>query len=414
MRQLPRLLVMEFWFFVWLPCLLAILVFTLGFPGIFVFLFLALIWGWMFYAYVHYRVCRQEEFLYVLQTAADTQAPVESMLNAYLKDRPRGEGYNFWVSCLLTFVFPGYYWVHKQRSFDTRLYRLTAMLQSGAPLNQALNRIPGVVSRETALAITVGEFSGDLPQALHRLPDRRASLQWLEMAPRLAYPLFVLAVLAAAMSFLVIFVIPKFERIFSEFRMKLPYLTELVISVSRWSAKYWYVIALLWIVVLVLGNLSALSSRVRWHMPLIGSLYRVYARGQFLHVLGLMLKTGLPLPEILGCVTESGLLPSAVQSRARNLMLDLNQGEPLGQSLVRNGLATESMLGLILTAEKANNLPWALEELGDSMTRSCTRTTHRLTMVVFPLAVFGCAVLVGLVSVSMFDPLIAILDGLGG
>jgi type II secretory pathway component PulF len=414
MRRLPKILLMEFWFFVWMPCLLAILFFTMGLLGIFIFLFLAFFWGWMLFTYLHYRVCRQEELLYVFQTAADTQAPIESILNAYLKDRPRGEGYNFWVSCLLTFVFPGYYWVHKQRSFDARLYQLTAMLQSGATLNQALHRVPGVVSREIALAVTVGDFSGDLPKALHRLPERRASMQWLEMAPRLAYPMFILAVLASSVSFMVIFIVPKFERIFMEFKMKLPYFTELMIACSRWATKYWFVLALAWIGALVLGDLLVLSSRVRWHTPLVGGLYRAYARGQFLHVLGLMLRTGLPLPEILGCVTESGLLPSAVQSRAHRLMRDLAQGEPLGKSLVRNGLATEHMLGLILTAEKANHLPWALQELGDSLTRRCTRTTHRITMLLFPLSVFACAILVGLVCVAMFDPLIAMLDSLGG
>src|SRR4029077_16792514 len=102
--------------------------------------------------------------------------------------RPKDEMYRFWVIALLTFVFPGYYWIHRQRSFDARLRRLTAMLQSGASLNLPLRLVRGIISQEAATAVTVGEFSGNLPEALHHLPDRRLKLQWLEMLPRLGYP----------------------------------------------------------------------------------------------------------------------------------------------------------------------------------------------------------------------------------
>jgi type II secretory pathway component PulF len=287
------------------------------------------------------------------------------------------------------------------------------MMQGGASLNQALRLVPGVVSREVALAIAVGQFSGKLAQALRQLPDRRLALQWLETAPRLAYPLLVLTFLLFATSFMMIFIVPKYEKIFLEFRLKLPYATELLISVSRWMTKYWWVLAFAAFAAFILTNLMMLSSRVRWNLPWLGRLYRLYARGQFLHVLGLMLQSGKPLPEILGSVTESGLLPSAVLNRARSLQIDLTQGQALADGLVRHGLATEPMRALIVSAEKANNLPWALEALGDSLTRQSARISQRLALVAFPLLVFAIGTIVALVSVAMFLPLVEILDSLG-
>jgi type II secretory pathway component PulF len=412
MTRLQKMLILEFWFFIWLPVMAVILVYTLKLSGLLLFMFLFVFWCWQLFAYSHYRFCRQEEFLYVLQTAADSQAPIESLLKAYLRDRPRDEVYRFWLSTLLTFVFPGYYWVHKQRSYDARLSRLAAMMQSGASLNQALRYTPGLVSREIALAVTVGQFSGKLAPALKRLPDRRFALQWLEMMPRLVYPLLVILAMLVALSFIVIFIIPKFEKIFLDLKLQLPEESEWLIAVSRWGVKYWYVAIFAVVLAIVVGNLLILSSRFRWYLPVIGGIYRQYARGQFLQVLGLMLETGKPLPEILGCIVESGFLPSAVADRAGRLTRLLQQGEPLPDSLVKTGLATEAQRALIASAEKAQNLPWALQSLGDSAVRGAAHFTQRLSLVIFPLLILLCGLFVGFAAIAVFKPLVELMEGL--
>jgi type II secretory pathway component PulF len=142
--------------------------------------------------------------------------------------------------------------------------------------------------------------------------------------------------------------------------------------------------------------------------------YRTYTRGQFLRALGMMLETGKPLPDILDRVLESGLLPNALTERVNRLASDVDEGVPLAESLVKHGLATRPMQGLITSAEKAQNLPWALQELGDSLTRRSARVSYRVVMVVFPLMIFALAVLVGIVAVAIFSPLAELLDGMGG
>jgi type II secretory pathway component PulF len=411
MTTRDKVLALELWFFLGLPALGMFLAFALGPDWDFIYLFLVVIWCWELFAYANYRYCRQEEFLHVLQTAAATQAPVEAVLQAYLNDRPKE---HLWRGILLFFVFPGYYLIHVQRSFDSRLSRLVDLLEDGVPLDRALRDVPGVVSREIALAVTIGRFTGQLTQALKRLPDRHSASQWVELAPRLLYPFLVLGELLFITTFLMIFVMPKFEKIMLEFKMKLPYATEFLIDISRWFVKYPWMVVLLWLLVLVGFNVLLFSSRAKWHCPLVGWVYRLHARGQFLRMLGLMLETGRPLPEILDWVLHSELLPSAIATRAARLATDLEEGVPLAESLTRHGLATEPMQGLIASAQKAQNLPWALEELGDSLMRRSARTSYRIVMVLFPLSIFACACLVGFVAVAMFQPLVTLIEGMSG
>src|SRR5262249_9801728 len=153
----------------------------------------------------------------LLQTAAATQTPVEKVLRAYLEGRPRETWYQFWVATLMIFVFPGFYGIHRARSFDAQLALVLNLLENGVTLDRALRFVPGVVSRHTALATAVGQFGGQLPQALRHLPDRRAAAPWIDLAPRLLYPLLVLAVLVTNVSFLMVFIVPRFEKIFEDF-----------------------------------------------------------------------------------------------------------------------------------------------------------------------------------------------------
>jgi type II secretory pathway component PulF len=225
---------------------------------------------------------------------------------------------------------------------------------------------------------------------------------------------FLMFTLLGNVVFLSTFVIPKFEKIFAEFKLKLPALTQQFIDGSRAMRHYGDLLGLSFWGLLGLANWVLFSSWAKWYFPLFGRLYRTRVRGQFLKLLGLMLESEKPLPLILRHVIDSGLLPREVRRRATRLYTELEQGQPLAESLTRHGLATPAMRGLIDAAQKAQNLPWALQELGDALERRSVRLAHRLALALFPLVIFACACLVAFYAVAMFSPLIAMIEGMHG
>src|SRR4051812_44672033 len=112
-----KTLLLQAWFFLGLPLLGAVLVYAFKIPGLFLFLLLAVLWVYEWFAYSHYSFCRQQELLQVFNTAEATQAPVEKLLRAYWEDRPRNVGYRFLSSIVMFFIFPGYYWIHMMQGF---------------------------------------------------------------------------------------------------------------------------------------------------------------------------------------------------------------------------------------------------------------------------------------------------------
>jgi type II secretory pathway component PulF len=412
MRPEIRAILIQVWCFIGIPFLGIVLVRLFGLAGFFLCTLLFALWCWELFAYFHYRFCRQEEFLSVLRTAAATRAPVEQVLRAYLNDRPKEEWYRFWVVALLLFVFPGYYMIHMHRSFDTRLRRVLRLLHTGYTLDQTLRLVPGTASRDVAAAALVGQFGGKLPETLQSLPVQRPASRWLEAVPRVGYPLIILGVMFNVVVFAITFVIPKYERMFAHFKLRLPAVTQTLISSTRGLASMFWIVPACCLLVVALLNVLLFSSFAKWYCPVIGRLYRLSERGKFLHTLGLMLETDRPLPAVMDRLLESELLPRVTAKRVERLATDLDEGRPFAESLVRHGLLPSPMQGLIEAAGNARNLPWALQELGLTLSRRSTQLGTRIMMVLFPLTIFLCACLVAFVAVSLFYPLVALMEHL--
>ncbi len=173
MSTLNKVLLQMF-FLLGLPALGGFLIFKFGMVGLFIYLFLGVIWCWEVFVFTHYRFCRQEEFVNVLQAAAATpDADGSDVAGLPRGPSPRRAVTMAGFSCCMLFVFPGYFLIHRGRSFDSQVMLVLALLDHGVPLDRALRFVPQVVSRQTALAVTVGQFTGQLPQALRQLPEQR-------------------------------------------------------------------------------------------------------------------------------------------------------------------------------------------------------------------------------------------------
>ncbi len=393
-----------------------VLVSRLGYGGLIVFLVLGALYAWLVFAFVHYRQCRQEEFLLVLAAAAEAQAPLGPALRAYLRDRPGGPLRQIATAMFQFLVLPGYYWLwHRRYNYDRKVAQVAGLLEDGFSLSDALRLTPGVASRETLLAATLGEDTGRLADCLRSLRnparDRLASL-WIEMVPRFAYPLLLLLVINGVLLFWMIFIAPRFERIFHDMSMSLPPQTRRVLAMGNLALNYSWALALA--VPLLAGLLALLlaSPGLRWYFPLIGRVYRGYVCSRILQALAFLLQKGQPAPEALGVLAESGCFVGGARRRLEAVRRRVERGEPLADSLRRGWILPRAMVPLLNAAERAGNLPWALAELAEVMAGRAARRVQRVGMALSPVPLIGVGVLVGLFVLGVFQPLISLIEGL--
>jgi type IV pilus assembly protein PilC len=395
---------------------LMLLYLGLGYGSLLVLLVLAAVYGWMLFAYLHYRDCRQEEFLEVLAAAAEAHAPLAPALWAYLRDRPTGGLRQAWVFLLLFFVLPGYYWLwYGGSSFDSKVARVARLLQAGYSLHEALLLTPGVASPETRLAVALGEKTGQLALGLRafRTPARgQLTTIWLEVVPRLAYPLVLLLAINGILMFWTIYIAPKYKKIFQDFHRSLPPETGRALVLGDLALSFSWVLALAVPALVALVILLLASPRFRWYFPVVGYLYRGHVRSQVLRALAFLLQVGRPAPEALGVLAASEGFVAPARRSVEAVRRGVEQGEPLAESLHRARVLPRAMVPLLGTAERAGNLPWALAELADVLAQRAARRVQRFSLVFFPLPIVGVGAMVGVIVLGLFVPLISLIEGL--
>lgn len=380
-------------------------------------LLLMLFYGWMLSVFLHYRAGRQDEMLQLLSAAAESQAPLAPALWAYLRDRPQGPLREFWVAVILFFVLPGYYWVwHRRHSYDQKVTRVAYFLEMGDSLPHALQSSPGVVSRDMALAVQVGQHTGRLAFCLRSSLPRRLGPVWLELLPRLIYPVLLLMFISVVMWFWMIFILPRMQKIYSDFGQRLPEetarLAEVGSQISGMAAALPVILLAGILGALLLGAALYLSSTLRWHLPIVSRVYRRQAQSHVLKMLALLLEAGTPVPEALAMLADSGAVAPVVRRRLRAAQRHVELGEPLADSLRLCRLLPPSFVPLVYTAERVHNLPWALAELADTLADRSVRALRRFSQFVFPLVVVTLGLLVGTLVIGMFMPVIRIITGL--
>ncbi|TMQ34229.1 MAG: hypothetical protein E6K70_08755 [Planctomycetota bacterium] len=372
---------------------------------------------WMLSAYLHYRHGRREELVHILTAAAESELPLGEALWAYLSDRPQGQMRELWVALLLFFVAPGYYWFwHRRHCFDSKVAQLAIYLESGMSLHQALQAVPGVASRDMLLAAAIGEPTGRLAfclQTLRSAGRNRLSGLWLEIMPRVFYPLALLALVCSILAFWSVYIAPKYQKIFADFGARLPEATTWTFNLGYLVESDWWILAVALITVKVLTFLVFVSATFRWYFPVVGRAYRSLVQSRMLHALSLLLSVGRPVPEALGRLRDTGYFPAPAQWRLHRARRRIEQGEPLADSLRRGRILPAAMAPLVSAAERAGNLPWALAELADHLAQRTARRVRQLSLVLFPIPIVAMGLLVGFVAYGIFVPLLQLMEGLG-
>jgi type II secretory pathway component PulF len=337
------------------------------------------------------RSTRQDSLLWVLAIASEHGMPLAPAVAAFADQ--------YWG--------PAY----------ARIMGLAARLKGGAMLPEALEQSRGVVSRDAVLLAWVGQASGKLPRAL-RLAATTRSTQlpiWTSIAARLSYILGVLLVMQTITSFILYFIMPKFEAIFMDFGLSLPTITIWVLDASHFLVKFGgisFVFLILELGLLIFLPFSFLS----WgnhNIPLLDRLLGRRHTALVFRSLGLMVEGDKPI--LLALSTLANHYPTGwVRRRLRHVWSDVRDGADWIESLRRYGLIRSSDAEVLSSAAAVGNLAWALHELAETAERRLATRVLAAVQMLFPLMVVVLGALVFIIGVAYFTPLVHLISRLAG
>lgn len=336
------------------------------------------------------RATRQNALLWVLAIATEHQRPLAPMIEALAQD----ESHAYW---------------------SAKLRELAKHLNAGMPLPDALERLPGLLPAHVVLAIRVGTETGTLP-AMLKESAKDFSDQHDDVYSTWKGTVFYLAALLVALlavaSFLMMFIIPKFKKIFEDFGTELPALTQWIVEISDEIAQWFPMISLAGLL-----GLAWIAWRTRHGTtddgPFHGLLFS-HARGQapvVLRILSVVVEGGRP---IVGAISTMGRHHQSATVRNHLLFLrnEIERGGEVWDDLADLGFLKSSESRILEAASRAGNLPWALKEVAGSIERDVDYRTTYILEILRPAVLIAVSVIVGIFAIGMFLPLVKLMNDL--
>ncbi len=303
-------------------------------------------------------------------------------------------------------------------------------VEGGSSLSEAMAKYPSAFDRLFTKMVNAGEIGGVLDIILQRLAEFMEKSQKLKRKIRgaMVYPIVVIAIAALILTGIMVFIIPKFEEIFRDFGVKLPFLTVWLIDSSRWVAgnnpgqtvpgfvfvlAAPFVIGFLWKMVRRAGPGRAATDTLMLWVPVFGKLIRKTTIARFTRTLGTLISAGVPILEAIKITGETS--GNYVYEKALLKVHDsIREGESFAGPLRESKTCDAIVVNMIDVGEETGEMDAMLLKIADNYDEEVDVAVASLVSLLEPLMVVVLGGIVGTIVVAMFLPLVAMINSLQG
>jgi len=291
--------------------------------------------------------------------------------------------------------------------------QLAKDVEAGQSLSDALARHPKVFPPIFINMVRAGETGGVLDEVLARLADHFESEQALKgkIKSAMTYPVAMGAMILVILVAMMIFVVPTFEKMFSDMGGKLPVPTQILVNISKFAAS-WKGIAVVVVVTIAIfvfkwwskgpGLLIWDSALLR--MPIVGPMIRKMSLARFTRTFGTLAAAGVPILAALDIVGDTSGNELVAQS-VRKVRTAVKEGESISKPLSENKVFPSMLVQMIAVGEETGALDTMLSKIADFYDEEVSSAVEGLTSVIEPMMMAVMGVVVGGMVVALYMPM---------
>jgi len=326
-------------------------------------------------------------------------------------------------------------------------------IEGGATLSEAMAKSPRTFDRLYVNMIKAGEAGGALEVILKRLAEFQERSQALKRKVKgaLVYPVTVVTFAGGILAFIMIKIVPAFEKIFKDFDATLPAMTRMLIDASNFIASpKGLMLALVPVAVWLFVKLVRMfkPGRMGWDMfllkmPIFGQLVEKNIVARTVRTLGTLVSSGVPILEALHITRETS--GNAVFERLYQRVYDsIREGESIAKPLKEYGrtsfqpvaaffwfmfiagpiglmmyvlrmnsrIMDDMVVNMVDVGEETGELDTMLYKVADTFDEEVSVLTESLMSLMEPLLIIVLGTLVGFIVIALFMPLIALIQKL--
>jgi len=325
-------------------------------------------------------------------------------------------------------------------------------IESGATLSEAMAKSPKAFDRLYVNMIKAGEAGGALEVILQRLAEFQERSQSLKRKVKgaLVYPVTVVTFAVGILVFIMLKIVPAFQKIFADFGAELPVMTQILITASENVARYWYLLPGIplgvWLFIKLVRKFA--PGRYGWDLfllklPIFGQLVEKNIVARTTRTLGTLVSSGVPILEALqitkdtsgnavfenlyGKIHEAIREGEAIATPMRDYCKPgfhpvalffwfMFVGGPIGVLLymmkLNQKILDDMVINMVDVGEETGELDTMLYKVADTFDEEVRVLTESLTSLMEPLLIICLGGMVGFIVIALFMPLISLIQKL--
>lgn len=293
-------------------------------------------------------------------------------------------------------------------------------VQGGSALWEAMKDHPRVFNELYVSLVQAGEASGQLGKVLDRLADSLETQQEYRSKIRsaLSYPILLLSAGFSAVVFILLFLVPRFSKIFASLNRPLPAPTKALIDLQGFISQHGWLVLLAAIGIFLglrawekteQGGLAI--DRFRMRMWVVGSIIHKEAVARFCRTMATLVQGGVPI------LTSFEVAERAVGNRVLRQAIDqvraaVREGESLADPLKRSGVFPGLVTNMVAVGEETGTLDEMLNRIADAYDAEISNRMRQLVSLVEPLVILLMGGIIGSIVLSMLIPVLELSTGL--
>ena len=287
-------------------------------------------------------------------------------------------------------------------------------VEGGNTFAGALKKYPQYFDKLFCSLVESGEQSGALETMLDRVAIYKEKSELLKQKIKKAmkYPITVIIVALIVTIILMVKVVPVFQGLFGSFGAELPAFTQMVVNMSNWTQKYWFVL-LLGIGIAITAFMEAKKrskkfrdalDRMALKLPIFGDLVYKSIIARFSRTLSTTFAAGVPLIDALE--STAGATNNVVfETAVLKIRDDVATGQQLQFAMRMANVFPSMAIQMVAIGEESGSLDAMLDKVATHFENEVDNAVDGLTSMMEPLIMAILGVLVGGLVIAMYLPI---------
>jgi len=307
-------------------------------------------------------------------------------------------------------------------SFARCIAEVTREVEAGSTLADALGKHKQVFDDLFRNMVAAGEAGGVLDEILMRLATyiEKADALKRKIQSAMVYPAVVLTVAMGATAFMLVFIIPTFAKMFTDFGGELPLPTKIVLFLSAVLQGYWWAMLLGLAIAIVLftnyyktENGRRVIDELTLKVPVLGDVMLKGSVARFTRTLGTLIASGVPILaglEITARTAGNKVISEAIMTARASI----REGETVSAPLKTSGVFPPMVVQMISVGEQTGALDEMLTKIAAFYEAEVDTAVDTLTSIIEPVMIVVMGGIVGGMVISMYLPMFKLITVVAG